>query len=875
MARPAVPAAARRPADFFVHGRSTFAFSFGKQKESFVRPHQPVRLPLKRKTMASRHPQPVCTPSRAASTTKTKARRFLAPTVLLAGLALGLPAPEVMAQPAAAPAQRYDIAAGTLDQVLNRFAAQAGFTITIDAALTAGKTSAGLAGRHDISGGLAAILAGSGLEAVAQAGGAYTLRRAATPPPAKVAAAADAGATLPTVRVTASADAPGALPKPYAGGQVARGARLGLLGNVDLMDAPFSVTAYTAQAIADQQSATVGEVLRNDPSVRFTTSDGHNAENYLVRGFEINSSEVAFNGMYGMLPGAHVPTGFLERVEVFKGPAAMLSGIAPSGAVGGVINLVPKRAGGEALTRLSASYTSASKLGLAVDIGRRVGEENRLGLRVNASHTEGETTLQDQEKQERFVSLGLDYRGRGWTLELDAFSSRQDQSNGSPLMVGFATLGHLIAAPEADKNALRGTFADQRTEGLALRGEVLLNQQWAAYAALGGAHYRYDGYLNGTRVVVLDDQGNARGQTYNQAGYTHGATAEAGVRGKFTTAAVVHQLTASLSALDTRSGLAAVANSANYTTNLYAPITNPTLAGAHGAVVKTADNSYTSLALSDGLAMYDDQVLLTLGARAQRVRQAMATPRPYDEDAVTPLVGLVVKPWGPGISLYANHIEGLSPGLTVGPTYANEGDTLAPYKTKQAEMGLKWQAESYTHTVSLFRIQKPSTVSIATGAPRPTLALDGEQRNSGLEWQVFGLATPQLRVLGGVAYTRAKQVRAASAANNGKAAPGVPKWTANLGSEWETPWLPGLMLGARVTYTGAQYLDAAGLLALPSWTRWDASARYETQVAGKALALRASVENLSDRSYWSGRFNEGFATLGTARTVKLSAAVDF
>ncbi|MEG2963619.1 MAG: TonB-dependent siderophore receptor, partial [Janthinobacterium sp.] len=50
--------------------------------------------------------------------------------------------------------------------------------------------------------------------------------------------------TMPTVFVNASADASAeGLSKAYAGGQVARGGRMGILGSVDMMDAPFGSTS--------------------------------------------------------------------------------------------------------------------------------------------------------------------------------------------------------------------------------------------------------------------------------------------------------------------------------------------------------------------------------------------------------------------------------------------------------------------------------------------------------------------------------------------------------------------------------------------------------------------------------------------------------
>ena len=74
---------------------------------------------------------------------------------------------------------------------------------------------------------------------------------------------------IQTVVVTASADASAqGLPSDYAGGQVARGGRIGLLGNVDIMSTPFNTTNYTHALIQDQQARSVADVVQNDPSVR-------------------------------------------------------------------------------------------------------------------------------------------------------------------------------------------------------------------------------------------------------------------------------------------------------------------------------------------------------------------------------------------------------------------------------------------------------------------------------------------------------------------------------------------------------------------------------------------------------------------------------
>ena len=152
------------------------------------------------------------------------------------------------------------------------------------------------------------------------------------------AAATDA---MPTVVIRASADASAkGLPAAYAGGQVARGGRLGLLGNVDMMDSPFNATNYTQAIIADQQAKSVADVVQNDPSVRVARGFGNYQELYVIRGFAVNSDDLAYNGLYGLLPRQFVASELLERVEVFRGANSFINGAAPGGGgIGGAINL--------------------------------------------------------------------------------------------------------------------------------------------------------------------------------------------------------------------------------------------------------------------------------------------------------------------------------------------------------------------------------------------------------------------------------------------------------------------------------------------------------------------------------------------------------
>ena len=75
-----------------------------------------------------------------------------------------------------------------------------------------------------------------------------------------------------------------------------------------------------------------------------------------------------------------------------------------------------------------------------------------------------------------------------------------------------------------------------------------------------------------------------------------------------------------------------------------------------------------------------------------------------------------------------------------------------------------------------------------------------------------------------------------------------------------------------------QYADLANTKQLPSWTRVDLGARYLTQIAGRDVTLRARVDNVTDRNYWSSAvssFGAGSLVLAAPRTVVVSATVAF
>ncbi|MFV0679450.1 TonB-dependent receptor [Ottowia sp.] len=682
-------------------------------------------------------------------------------------------------------------------------------------------------------------------------------------------------ASLPEVTVKSQAESLSDLPPAVPGGKVATGARLGIMGNVDVMDAPFNITSYTAEAIEDEQAQTLADVLRKDPSVRTMTNEGHLVENFIIRGFPLNSESIAINGMYGLAPLQSVPTEMFERIELLKGPGAMLMGVPPTGDVGGAINLVPKRAGRQPITRLTTSYSSKSSYELHADLARRFGEEQRLGIRFNGAYGDGGTALDHQKVRRTIGALAMDYQGNNWKVAMDAYSLTTKARDGvvmQPIFQGAWT--SLPDAPDGSTNFFHGddVFTNMRTRGVIVRGEAKLTSQWTAFAGAGTARQSYDGFIYGTRPVwnaANADTGAATGTVYNSWGKQRAYAYELGVRGEFSTGAVKHALTLSANQERRHGGIRGNGTWSITDSNIYNPTMVQMPVGADASTYReTTKDVSSALSVVDTLSMLDDRLRLTLGVRHQKVRQKMAG---YDESAVTPMVGVVAKPWGDDISLYANYIQGLSAGQVVSAPYINEGETLAPYKSKQGELGIKWRWNELTQTVSLFQITKPAVITTADNAQQA----DGEQRNRGVEWNVFGKLTRDVGVQGGVTYTKAEHTKTQGGTNQGNTQYGVPKWLANLGVDWAIPAVQGLTLSGRVNYTGSMWLTTDNQVKLPSWTTVDLGVRYATKVAGQPVVLRGLVTNVANKKYWEGLWGGGRANLGAPRTYHVSATFDF
>jgi iron complex outermembrane receptor protein len=695
-------------------------------------------------------------------------------------------------------------------------------------------------------------------------------------------------AAIPTVVVSASADASAqGLSSSYAGGQVARGGRLGLLGNADLMDTPFNATNYTQQLIQDQQARSVADVVQNDPSVRVARGFGNFQELYVIRGFAVNSDDMAYNGLYGLLPRQFVAAELLERVEILRGANSFVNGAAPGGGgIGGAVNLVPKRAPNHPLNQATLGVESGGQVVGAFDIARRFGEGDRAGIRVNAVHRDGDTAVDRESRELNVLSVGLDYRGNNYRLSADVGFQEHALDAARPSVTVGSGL-RVPAAPDASHNfAQPWTRSTERDTFGTLRGEVDLAPNavaWAAFGARNGSEFNAL-----TTTTTTDNAGGLNMGRFDNQRDDRTRTGEIGARGELVTGPVKHTISASASAFEMKSFNAyGMSDFAGWATNLYRPVDvaapSPTFftGGSLENPLLTHKSILGSYAVADSMALLDDALRVTVGLRHQRIKDYSydygtgAQNAGYDQSANTPVVGIVYKPMK-NLSLYANYAEALQQGPTAsafGVVLDNQGQVFAPYTSRQKEVGVKYDSGKLGMSAALFTVSQPLGY-----VQDNVFGIFGEQRNRGLELSVFGMPAKGLRLLGGLTLLDAEQRRTAGAVNQGKDAIGVPGTQLNLGTEWDVPSVPGLSLNARALYTSTQYADAANTQQLPSWTRFDLGANYLTRFNDRDVTFRARVDNAFDRNYWAsagGYPGAGYLVLGAPRTVSVSATVDF
>src|SRR5690554_804563 len=349
--------------------------------------------------------------------------------------------------------------------------------------------------------------------------------------------------------------------------QVIREGSLGALGDKAAENVPFSIKAYGEALILNQQPQTLGQLLENDPSVRTSYGFGTAAEQFVIRGFTLTSDDVGLDGLYGIVPRQLVSPELYEQVQVLNGASAFLNGASPGGSgIGGSVNLLPKRARDEPLTRVTANFTSDAHFGGSFDVSRRIADGS-IGIRVNGAARRGDVAIDNEFRSNYVLGGAIDYNDGGpLRLSLDLAFQRVRINNLRPKVTVSTT--SIPRVPDTDYNyGQPWTYTKQRDIFGLAKMEYDLADNVLAYASFGFRDGMEEGLSSGINIndVVT---GDAAGSALFVPRTDNNEAAQAGLRINLAGSGITHEFNVGGS-MSWQVARYAYASFPGFTTNLY------------------------------------------------------------------------------------------------------------------------------------------------------------------------------------------------------------------------------------------------------------------------------------------------------------------
>ena len=675
------------------------------------------------------------------------------------------------------------------------------------------------------------------------------------------------------------------------GGNVRTTAKLGVLGDKSVMDIPYSEMSMTAKAVETygDPSQPLANVLMNNPSIRTSTTSPMYTD-FSMRGINMNGNHMMLNGVPSLFyqfttPPSHI----IDRIDITSGPNAGVNGVnmsnngTNSGATPapGTINIVTKRATDTPVNRYTQTFSGRGNAGEFIDVGRRFGEKNEWGIRVNAEYMEGGLALPGTEKNEKNIFINMDHRGDNSTTNLLAgyFDLRV---NGGQRWFSLPNSYSSIVLPDApdSKNNYDFNGTTKYVHGYlaTLNHEHKLDDTWSYFANMGYSR-RSGNKDNQGASIKFDEHGNFVGNQFNQQNEEgKNAYVQFGLKGNLETGAVKHDLALSVD----RSW-------ARYWNKSYKPNGQEILGNLYDGII--FPDNYVLQSFGDGTPQWEEtnigltiadtisygKASMLLAASRKHENFESFTGKSFKNDNILPTYGLTYKPVE-NMAFYYGHTESFSRGLVVsGNNYTNNGETMGPVKSKQNEIGVKYQNAGMMTTLSYFDIDEANRYDINSNDPNHPLTKvdDGKNRYKGVELTVNGKLADKWTVTGGLLYLDAEREKTKNGTKDGWFVNGASEWSGVLGLEYKPDDSLGIV--GRAVWNDKAYIDSrssSGKTEIPSYVTFDLGVNYKTKINTVPVKLSAMCYNVADKDYWMGRGSSTTIGLSMPRTFMLSAQFD-
>ena len=677
------------------------------------------------------------------------------------------------------------------------------------------------------------------------------------------------------------------------GGNVRTTAKLGVLGDKSVMDIPYSEMSMTAKAVETygDPSQPLANVLMNNPSIRTSTTSPMYTD-FSMRGINMNGNHMMLNGVPSLFyqfttPPSHI----IDRIDITSGPNAGVNGVnmsnngTNSGATPapGTINIVTKRATDTPVNRYTQTFSGRGNAGEFIDVGRRFGEKNEWGIRVNAEYMEGGLALPGAEKNEKNIFINMDHRGDNSTTNLLAgyFDLRV---NGGQRWFSLPNSYSSIVLPDApdSKNNYDFNGTTKYVHGYlaTLNHEHKLDDTWSYFANMGYSR-RSGNKDNQGASIKFDEHGNFVGNQFNQQNEEgKNAYVQFGLKGNLETGAVKHDLALSVDRSWARywnKSKSYKPNGQEILGNLYDGIIFPDnyVLQSFGDGTPQWEETNIGLTIADTISYGKASMLLAASRKHENFESF--TGKSFKNDNILPTYGLTYKPVE-NMAFYYGHTESFSRGLVVsGNNYTNNGETMGPVKSKQNEIGVKYQNAGMMTTLSYFDIDEANRYDINSNDPNHPLTKvdDGKNRYKGVELTVNGKLADKWTVTGGLLYLDAEREKTKNGTKDGWFVNGASEWSGVLGLEYKPDDSLGIV--GRAVWNDKAYIDSrssSGKTEIPSYVTFDLGVNYKTKINTVPVKLSAMCYNVADKDYWMGRGSSTTIGLSMPRTFMLSAQFD-
>lgn len=636
---------------------------------------------------------------------------------------------------------------------------------------------------------------------------------------------------------------------------------------------PQAIDSIKTSNVANYGTNDIADALSGMPNV--SSSADTRFDSLRIRGFD------ASNDFY--LDGIRDDSQYkrdlhnIERVEVLKGPAAVLYG---RGSQGGIVNRVSKMPEFGRRSTIEAQAGSEDLRSLYADLSTDPSEN--ISLRLNMGNMDENSFRDGVSGNRQLFAPSMSWQltpDLNWLVqyEYSRYNRTPDRGipgvNGRPADVGSDT----TYGNDHD-------FIDDKSQSLRSKLTYEINDNWQLRQTLGVFNLDSDfdntyltGYTPATNKVTR--------QHWQQDLTTRNVYNNVELEGGFDTFGLEHRLLTGIEIGSQRRD-PKLYNAATGRTPGAQPVPSldlysPNRDLRHTGSMQVSSSSHTEVEsravyVQDQLRL-NDQWQLLAGLRydtfdIESTNKLRNISEDRDSHSTSPRVGLV---WTPlqNHSFYASWSKTFSPvgGGLIGITPGAAGNTndLSPELTKQKEIGVKsdWFDDRLSTTLAIYDLELYNRRTTDPNDPTLTV-MSGLQRSRGIELTATGNIVGNWYMRGGVGVQDAT-IEKDNNGLEGKRINNVAKRNGSLFLTWKPEM--GWYGETGLTLVGQRYADNANTTVLPGYGRWDALLGYRF----KDWDLRAALNNITDRDYYASATSQYQIQPGAPRSVVMTGTYSF